>query len=254
MSKNSPLIENEIRENIKQVKEIYLAIQKLLKKINEYNEMNENELPFSILDYNKYKKNMNNYFNTINSLLKNIKSLDDTTEQLKIEINNLLKKVDEPQIKEKEDEYKNLIEIIDAKMKKNVPFYNPNFDEDDNNNNNNELLEKNYIPDMKLREYMNNNMQIIQRGEGLKEIKNISETVAKISDDIKMTVYNQGEKLNDIENNIIDMSENVKKGKKEIKKTDEYSKKNFKKNFCRLWIIILILIIIIYYFFNKLIN
>ena len=251
MSKNSPLLEEETRENIKQIKEIYLSIQKLLKKLSEYNEMNENELPFSILDYNKYKKNLNNYFNTINSLLKNIKSLDDTTEQLKIEINNLLKKVDEKQINEKQNEYKNLIEIIDAKMKKNVPFYNPNFDDENNNNNN--QIDNNYISDMKLREYMNNNMQIIQRAENLKEIKDISETVAKISDDIKMTVFKQGEKFDEIENNIIDMSENVKKGKNEIKKTDEYSKKNNKK-LLRLWIIILILIIIIYYSFKKLIN
>ena len=251
MSKSSPLLENETRENIKQIKEIYLSIQKLLKKLNEYNEMNENELPFSILDYNKYKKIINNYFNTINSLLKNIKSLDDTTEQLKIEINNLLKKVDEKQINEKQNEYKNLIEIIDAKMKKNVPFYNPNFDDENNNNNN--QIDNNYISDMKLREYMNNNMQIIQRAENLKEIKDISETVAKISDDIKMTVFKQGEKFDEIENNIIDMSENVKKGKNEIKKTDEYSKKNNKK-LLRLWIIILILIIIIYYSFKKLIN
>jgi t-SNARE complex subunit (syntaxin) len=250
MSKNSPLLEEETRENIKQIKEIYLSIQKLLKKLSEYNEMNENELPFSILDYNKYKKNLNNYFNTINSLLKNIKSLDDTTEQLKIEINNLLKKVDEKQIKEKENEYKNLIEIIDLKMKKNVPFYNPNFDDDNNNNNQNN---NNYITDIKLKEYMNNNMQIIQRAEGLKEIKNISETVAKISDDIKNTVYKQGEKFDEIENNIIDMSENIKKGKKEIKKTDEYTKKNNKK-LLKLWIIIFILMLIIYYSFKKLFN
>ena len=79
---------------------------------------------------------------------------------------------------------------------------------------------------------------MLKRTEELEEIKNISNTVYQLSDDIKIDVNKQEEILNYIEKNVENVNENSKKGKS-------------KKKLFILCIIILFIILLILYLLFK---
>ena len=111
-------------------------------------------------------------------------------------------------------------------MIENVPFYQIDLNSNFNINNNNEFN------NIKVYE---NNETMLKKTEKLEEIKNISNTVSPLSDDIKIDVNKQEENLNYIEENVY---ENYKKGKS-------------KKKFLILFITLVFLILLILYLFIK---
>ena len=102
---------------------------------------------------------------------------------------------------------------------------------------------------MKYEEYNNENLYKDRENE-IKAVKGISQKLVEISNTMVTKVDLQGEKLNTIEDNIIDVSENTKKAGEEVKKTEELTKKQYKRIFY-LFIIIIILIIILYALFRQ---
>ena len=146
-------------------------------------------------------------------------------------------------------------------MIEHVPFYqsdliNTNYnllDNNYNNNNNNDNENNNEndeINNIQIKVYQNSEA-MLKRTEQLENIRNISNTVAQLSDDIKTEVYNQGDILNNIEENVEKVNENTKKGAKEIKETEIITNKS-KKNLYLLCLLILFLIGLIIYFLTKL--
>ena len=115
-------------------------------------------------------------------------------------------------------------------MIENVPFYQIDLNSNFNINNNE-------FNNIKIKVYENNET-MLKRTEELEEIKNISNTVYQLSDDIKIDVNKQEENLNYIEENVENVNENSKKGKS-------------KKKFLFLCIIIIFIILLILYLLFK---
>ena len=92
-----------------------------------------------------------------------------------------------------------------------------------------------------------------RRTEEIEQVKRITTEVASLSNDIKFETFNQGEKMNEIEGNIVKMSTNVKKAEKETQETEILTRKN-KKGLYFLICVLLFLIFIIVYIISKMIK
>lgn len=71
-----------------------------------------------------------------------------------------------------------------------------------------------------------------QRRKDLIEIKQTAAQVKDLTEAMKIEVHQQGEVLNSIENNVIDVQSNVEKANEEIKQANELTKKNRNKIIC----------------------
>ena len=249
-----PLINNEYENNLKIIEELYLKINKDLKNLEKIFNTDNNELPFEQNNYQKYKISLKTNFNKIFSLYK----LFENSEIENFELKNKIKKKLEnlKNLDKKYDDFQYYLENLEKRMIEHVPFYqsdliNSNLNSFNNNINNNENNEENdELNNIQIKVYQNSEA-MLKRTEQLEDIKNISSTVAQLSDDIKMEVNKQGEIINNIEDNIGKVHENTSKGLKEIKETEIITKKS-KKNLYFLCIIIIFLIVLIIYYLNKL--
>jgi t-SNARE complex subunit (syntaxin) len=104
---------------------------------------------------------------------------------------------------------------------------------------------------IKFKDYVNELMK--RRTEEIEQVKRITTEVASLSNDIKFETFNQGEKMNEIEGNIVKMSTNVKKAEKETQETEILTRKN-KKGLYFLICVLLSLIFIIVYIISKMIK
>ena len=120
----------------------------------------------------------------------------------------------------------------------------------DNTNANKENEEQ--IDEQKL--IVKNNEQIFEeRKNMIIEAKKTSSQVVDTTNLIKNVVHQQGEKFNDIENNIIEAVDNFKKGGEEIKKFKKTTEKKIdKKKLIILGCGIVGLILLIYFLLRKL--
>jgi t-SNARE complex subunit (syntaxin) len=104
---------------------------------------------------------------------------------------------------------------------------------------------------IKFKDYGNELMK--RRTEEIEQVKRITTEVASLSNDIKFETFNQGEKMNEIEGNIVKMSINVKKAEKETQDTEILTRKN-QKGLYFLICVLLFLIFIIVYIISKMIK
>jgi t-SNARE complex subunit (syntaxin) len=104
---------------------------------------------------------------------------------------------------------------------------------------------------IKFKDYGNELMR--RRTEQIEQVKKITTDVALLSNDIKLDTFAQGEKMNEIEGNIMKMHSNVTKAEKETFDTEILTRKN-KKGLYILVGIMLSLIILIIYFISKMIK
>jgi t-SNARE complex subunit (syntaxin) len=104
---------------------------------------------------------------------------------------------------------------------------------------------------IKFKDYGNELMR--RRTEQIEQVNKITTDVALLSNDIKLDTFAQGEKMNEIEGNIMKMHSNVTKAEKETFETEILTRKN-KKGLYILVGIMLSLIILIIYFISKMIK
>ena len=104
---------------------------------------------------------------------------------------------------------------------------------------------------IKFKDYGNELMR--RRTEQIEQVKKITNDVALLSHDIKLDTFAQGEKMNEIEGNIMKMHSNVRKAEKETMDSEILTRKN-KKGLYILVGIMLSLIILIIYFISKMIK
>lgn len=86
--------------------------------------------------------------------------------------------------------------------------------------------------DFKVLNLQKNEEFLNQRRKDLIEIKETAAQVKELTETMKVDVNQQGEMLNSIENNVIEVQSNAEKANEEIKQANELTKKNRNKIIC----------------------
>lgn len=132
-------------------------------------------------------------------------------------------------VKEEIESAKNNIEPMIAKMKEKISHYGCDFQLAVNNEQmENEKKEQEQDQDMIL-EITNNKELLEKRRKDLQDIHSTSNQIKQMTDNMALSVNNQGAILNDIENKVIESEDNAIKAKKEIQEADKISKGNKKR-------------------------
>ena len=98
---------------------------------------------------------------------------------------------------------------------------------------------------IKFKDYGNELMR--RRTEQIEQVKKITTDVALLSNDIKLDTFAQGEKMNEIEGNIMKMHSNVMKAEKETFDTEILTRKNKKGLYILVGIMLSLIIVILLY-------
>ena len=180
----------------------------------------------------------------INNLSKNLKSQETTNSELNEKIKDQIKIIDD-RYPDKIKEYKTLlIQIIENSKKFSMMNSSPS-----------ESFRQSEISQNSISSFGEHNLQIYEykedklfqeRQEEIEAAKKVSYELSKLSKVIHTKVKNQGEMINDIENNVIEVQENTKKANKEINEVDKITKKQNKRIFSLLIFIVVLLLIIFY--------
>ena len=219
---------NKMKKNVDK-----MGSNKLMNYQNLFNEYNQDLIKFNEEQKKliELKEALNNETNLPKNIKKNLSKVNKDFESKQ--------KVFE-KIKTKVEEYK------DKYTKEETKKYDQMFDTGANKENEEQIEEQKLI--------VKNNEQIFEeRKNMIIEAKKTSSQVVDTTNLIKNVVHQQGEKFNDIENNIIEAVDNFKKGGEEIKKFKDKTEKQIDKK--KLIIVggaILVLIFIIYFVGKKL--
>ena len=130
-------------------------------------------------------------------------------------------------VKEEIESAKNNIEPMIAKMKEKISHYGCDFQLAVNNEqmeNEKKEQEQDMILDL-----TNNKEFLEKRRKDLQDIHSTSNQIKQMTDNMALSVNNQGAILNDIENKVIESEDNAIKAKKEIQEADKISKGNKKR-------------------------
>ena len=101
---------------------------------------------------------------------------------------------------------------------------------------------------LQITEYSNS---LAERTEALKQAKIISGQIADLSNDMRYEVIKQGEKLDEIDDNMLAVDENVEKGLNELKQIEVITRASKKRLYCLLTLIFIVLGVILYYIFKS---
>jgi len=226
--------DEEMRDSFKNLSKLVEKMKKNVESMGENKLMNYNilftEFDTDVISFNKGEKkllklvdNLSKESNLPKNIKKNLEKVQTNYKNKKDIFEKLKNSVEDYKCKYLNDQEKN---------------YNDMFN-DNNRNDKGEGAQQQFI--------IKNNEQILE--ERKKVIEQVKQTSSEMVDTTKMianTMLEQGEKINDIENNIINASENFTKGKKEI---EIFKKTNEKKTRFKSWLLIFALIpalIIIY--------
>ena len=244
----TPLLNENIESNLKELQSEYLNFSKNLGELKKYNEKiavcSKKEFMSFKNDLDSLQKNIIQNMGKINNLTKNLKSQETTNEELKKKIKAQIKIIDS-RFPDKTKEFKNILIQIYENSKK-FPMINSSPSES---------FRPSEISQNSISSFGEHNLQIYEykddklfqdRQEENKEKKNVSSKIVELADAINTQVKNQGEIINDIENNVIDVQENTKKANKEINEVNKITKKQNKRIFSLLIFIIVLLLIIFY--------
>ena len=89
-----------------------------------------------------------------------------------------------------------------------------------------------------------------QRTETLKQVKEISQKVASLSNDIKMETFQSGEALSAIENKVLTVKDNTAKAQKEAEETEILTRHNKKKLICLALLLVFTAVVLFIVFRN----
>ena len=244
----TPLLNENIESNLKELQSEYLNFSKNLGELKKYNEKiaicSKKEFMSFKNDLDSLQKNIIQNMGKINNLTKNLKSQETTNEELKKKIKDQIKIIDS-RFPDKTKEFKNILIQIYENSKK-FPMINSSPSES---------FRPSEISQNSISSFGEHNLQIYEykddklfqdRQEEIEVAKNVSSKIVELADAINTQVKNQGEIINDIENNFIDVQENTKKANKEINEVNKITKKQNKKIFSLLIFIIVLLLIIFY--------
>ena len=219
---------NKMKKNVDN-----MGSNKLMNYQNLFNEYNKDLVKFN--DEQKKLLELKDILSNESNLPKNIKK---NLTKVNKDFENKKKLFEK--VKTKVEEYK------DKYTKDETKKYDQMFDANANKENEEQIDEQKLI--------VKNNEQIFEeRKNMIIEAKKTSSQVVDTTNLIKNVVHQQGEKFNDIENNIIEAVDNFKKGGEEIKKFKDKTEKQIDKK--KLILVtggIFILIFIIYFVGRKL--
>ena len=238
-----------IKKKDEEMRDTYERYVKLLNKMKKnVDNMGSNKLMNYQNLFNEYNKDLVK-FNDEQKKLLELKDILSNESNLPKNIKKNLTKVNKDfenkkklfeKVKTKVEEYK------DKYTKDETKKYDQMFDANANKENEEQIDEQKLI--------VKNNEQIFEeRKNMIIEAKKTSSQVVDTTNLIKNVVHQQGEKFNDIENNIIEAVDNFKKGGEEIKKFKDKTEKQIDKK--KLILVtggIFILIFIIYFVGRKL--
>ena len=244
----TPLLNENIESNLKELQSEYLNFSKNLGELKKFNEKiavcSKKEFISFKNDLDSLQKNIIQNMEKINNLTKNLKSQEKTNEELKKKIKDQIKIIDS-RFPDKTKEFKNILIQIYENSKK-FPMINSSPSES---------FRPSEISQNSISSFGEHNLQIYEykddklfqdRQEEIEAAKNVSSKIIELADAINTQVKNQGEIINDIENNVIDVQENTKKANKEINEVNKITKKQNKRIFSLLIFIIVLLLIIFY--------
>ena len=244
----TPLLNENIESNLKELQKEYLNFSKNLSELKKYNEKiaicSKKEFMSTKNELDSLQKNIIQNIGKLNNLTKNLKNQDTTNEELKKKIKDQIKMID-TRYPDKLKEYKNILIQIYENSKK-FPMINSSPSES---------FRPSEISQNSISSFGEHNLQIYEykedklfqdRQEEIEAAKNVSSKIIELADAINTKVKNQGEIINDIENNVIDVQEKTKKANKEINEVNKITKKQNKRIFSLLIFIIVLLLIIFY--------
>ena len=248
----TPLLNGNIESNLKELQNEYLNFSKNLGELKKYNEKiavcSKKEFISLKNEVDSLQKNLIQNIGKLNNLTKNLKSQETTNEDLKKKIKDQIKLID-TRYPEKIKEYKNILIQIYENSKK-FPMINSSPSES---------FRPSEISQNSISSFGEHNLQIYEykddklfqdRQEEIEAAKNVSSKIIELADAINTKVKNQGEIINDIENNVIDVQENTKKANKEINEVNKITKKQ-NKRIISLLIFIIVLLLIIFYILRQ---
>ena len=248
----TPLLNENIESNLKELQSEYLNFSKNLCELKKYNEKiaicSKKEFMSFKNDLDSLQKNIIQNMGKINNLTKNLKSQETTNEELKKKIKDQIKIIDS-RFPDKTKEFKNILIQIYENSKK-FPMINSSPSES---------FRPSEISQNSISSFGEHNLQIYEykddklfqdRQEEIEAAKNVSSKIVELADAINTQVKNQGEIINDIENNVIDVQENTKKANKEINEVNKITKKQ-NKRIISLLIFIIVLLLIIFYILRQ---
>ena len=244
----TPLLNENIESNLKELQNEYLNFSKNLSELKKYNEKiaicSKKEFMSTKNELDSLQKNIIQNIGKLNNLTKNLKNQDSTNEELKKKIKDQIKMID-TRYPDKLKEYKNILIQIYENSKK-FPMINSSPSES---------FRPSEISQNSISSFGEHNLQIYEykedklfqdRQEEIEAAINVSSKIVELTDAINTQVKNQGEIINDIENNVIDVQEKTKKANKEINEVNKITKKQNKRIFSLLIFIIVLLLIIFY--------
>ena len=248
----TPLLNGNIESNLKELQNEYLNFSKNLSELKKYNEKiaicSKKEFISLKNEVDSLQKNLIQNIGKLNNLTKNLKSQETTNEDLKKKIKDQIKLID-TRYPEKIKEYKNILIQIYENSKK-FPMINSSPSAS---------FRPSEISQNSISSFGEHNLQIYEykddklfqdRQEEIEAAKNVSSKIVELADAINTKVKNQGEIINDIENNVIDVQENTKKANKEINEVNKITKKQ-NKRIISLLIFIIVLLLIIFYILRQ---
>lgn len=250
---NISLLEEEIKSNLNSLEKNYLEFIKLFKEINDY----KARIAYaSRADFNSFKEDLEEKKGEMKSIIVNIQNSYKYLEQSNPSSKELKKKV-KNKVKIIEDNFDDKLNNYEA-MIKEIGEHEKRFSEDYSDrmsiDHSNRLSQSGYSDSGNVSSISEDKLQINEykdtyleeRQNVIEGVRRISQKVAEISTAIKENVFQQGEMINDIENNVVEVNENTKKADEEIKEVEKITR-NQNKRICTLLIIMTILILIITY-------
>ena len=244
----TPLLNENIESNLKELQNEYYNFSKNLSELKKYNEKiaicSKKEFMSIKNELDSLQKNIIQNIGKLNNLTKNLKNQDTTNEELKKKIKDQIKIIDS-RFPDKTKEFKNILIQIYENSKK-FPMINSSPSES---------FRPSEISQNSISSFGEHNLQIYEykedklfqdRQEEIEAAINVSSKIVELTDAINTQVKNQGEIINDIENNVIDVQEKTKKANKEINEVNKITKKQNKRIFSLLIFIIVLLLIIFY--------
>ncbi len=244
---STPLLNENIEENLKDLQNEYLNFSRHLGELKKYNEKlsicSKREFNQFKNDLESLKKSLIQNIAKIKNLSKNLKSQETTNSELNEKIKAQIKIIDD-RYPDKIKEYKTLLIQIENSKKFSMMNSSPS-----------ESFRQSEISQNSISSFGEHNLQIYEykedklfqeRQEEIEAAKNVSSEISKLSKVINTNVKKQGEMINDIENNVIEVQENTKKANKEINEVDKITKKQNKRIFSLLIFIVVLLLIIFY--------
>ena len=260
-------IENDLIEmskNVKIINSLKIDVDEIIDKKSNKNDFSKNDI-LNIEDkYKQIKKQINKFMNEKNYIYnfiriekssKNKVNENDENENL-LEENKMDNAMEN--IKKKQEEIKNKVNALDEKLKKVKLFDFKKNDSLINEINKNEINDTNFISkdNKKIQKYKNSilNTKADIYNEETKELEKVSKTIEMIkqgTNDMKIFVENQGNKINYLNEEHNKIKDNIENGIDELYEARIRREKKKTNIIISIICLIFLIIIIIYMIYKK---